>query len=95
MGPSFTASQISLFPTLTQTGTPITLSTASHPSVATAVGNGWAYSSDTAAAWVQVAGCDYPYEYNATALSALPTATCTGTPAKRALLTRITPAARS
>jgi glucan 1,3-beta-glucosidase len=57
MGPSYTASQISLFPTLTQTGTPITLPTPSAK--ATGLGDGWFNKQDTVGAWTTVAGCPY------------------------------------
>lgn len=59
MGPSFTANQIALFPTLTRTGAPITLAAHTHPANATAVGNGWIDSADTTGAYVTVAGCSY------------------------------------
>jgi hypothetical protein len=53
------AAQIALLPTLTQTGTPITMPTQSHPP-SVSVGNGWAFPRDTQRAWVTVAGCGYP-----------------------------------
>ncbi|ODN81033.1 hypothetical protein L202_03131 [Cryptococcus amylolentus CBS 6039] len=74
--PSYSAAQISLFPTLTQTGTRNVLATATHPANAT-IGGGWVNSADTTGAWVRVKGCDYPDEYDATAAS-VPTAVCTG-----------------
>jgi hypothetical protein len=60
LGPSFTdTAQIALFPTLTRTGTPITLATATHFYNVT-VGSGWAYATDTQQAYLTVAGCSYP-----------------------------------
>lgn len=58
MMPSFTQAQIALFPTLTQTGTPITLPMPSAK--ATGLGDGWFNKQDTVGAWVTVAGCQYP-----------------------------------
>lgn len=58
MGPSFTASQIKMFPTFTQTASPITLAVASP--TFSAQGGGWANPSDTAGAYTTVAGCPYP-----------------------------------
>ncbi|CAD6573512.1 MAG: hypothetical protein TREMPRED_000844 [Tremellales sp. Tagirdzhanova-0007] len=84
MGPSFTAAQIALFPTLTRTGAPISLATPTHPANATAVGNGWVDGADTTGAYVTISGCPYLDEYNATAASLVPTAMCTGA-AKRTL----------
>lgn len=57
--PSYTAAQISLFPTLTQTGTRNVLATPTHPSNVK-LGDGWSNAADTTGAWVRVAGCDYP-----------------------------------
>ncbi|WVQ73642.1 hypothetical protein IAR50_003222 [Cryptococcus sp. DSM 104548] len=74
--PSYSAAQISLFPTLTQTGTKNVLATATHPANVT-LGGGWANAADTTGAWVMVNGCDYPDEYDATAAT-VPTAVCTG-----------------
>ncbi|KAL7420697.1 hypothetical protein Q5752_004648 [Cryptotrichosporon argae] len=91
LGPSFTAAQISLFPTLTRTGAPITLATPTHSANAT-IGAGWAYAADSVGAWTTVAGCLYPDEYNATAASALPSGLCTGTVARRAVLVEPTAA---
>lgn len=54
---SFTGDQVKLLPTLTKTGTPLTLATPT-PSVSGA-GNGWANAQDTAGAYVTVAGCSY------------------------------------
>lgn len=59
MGPSFTQSQIALFPTLTQTGSPVTLATQAHPTTMT-VGSGWQDAQDTVGAWASVSGCSYP-----------------------------------
>lgn len=60
LGPSFTnTAQIALFPTLTRTGTPVTLATPSHFYNVT-MGGGWAFSSDSQAAYTAVAGCTYP-----------------------------------
>jgi hypothetical protein len=60
LGPSFTnTAQIALFPTLTRTGTPVTLATPSHFYNVT-MGGGWAFSSDSQAAYTTVAGCTYP-----------------------------------
>ncbi|WVQ81392.1 hypothetical protein IAT38_003516 [Cryptococcus sp. DSM 104549] len=94
---TFSAAQISLFPTLTRTGTPNVLPTPTHPANVT-LGGGWAFAADTTGAWVRVAGCDYPNEYNATAYSNLPTAVCTGTSGgtstqKRDLGVRVVPTA--
>ncbi|EAL19968.1 hypothetical protein CNBF2950 [Cryptococcus deneoformans B-3501A] len=74
--PSYSAAQITLFPTLTQTGTRNVLATPTHPSNVTLEG-GWANAADTTGAWVRVAGCDYPDEYDANTV-AVPTAQCTG-----------------
>ncbi|TXT13576.1 hypothetical protein VHUM_00943 [Vanrija humicola] len=80
------AAQISLLPTLTQTGKPITMPTPTHAAKAT-IGNGWAFPSDTVGRYVTVAGCSYPDEYYAAAGTAgattwtgvpIPTAVCTG-----------------
>lgn len=57
MMPSYTAAQVSLFPTLTQTGTPITLPVPSAK--ATGLGDGWFNKQDTVRAWATVAGCQY------------------------------------
>jgi glucan 1,3-beta-glucosidase len=57
MGPSYTAAQISLFPTLTQTGTPVTLPVPSAK--ATGLGDGWFNKQDTKGAWTTVNGCQY------------------------------------
>jgi hypothetical protein len=59
MGPSFTANQIALFPTLTQTGSPITMATQAHPTNVT-LGDGWANPTNTVGAWARVNGCSYP-----------------------------------
>lgn len=75
LGPSFPSSQVALLPTLTRTGTPITLATPS-PSV-TGAGNGWADSADTAGAYTTVAGCQYAGAYMGTDIP-VPTAVCTG-----------------
>lgn len=83
MAPSFTASQIALFPTRTQTGTPIVLPTPAHVDTAS-IGSGWANSADTTGAWVPVAGCTYPNEYAGTDV-AVPTAVCTGSARRRDL----------
>ncbi|KAK4689910.1 glucan 1,3-beta-glucosidase, partial [Tremellales sp. Uapishka_1] len=72
--PSFSADQISLFPTFTKTGSRITLASPT----ATGAGNGWFNSNDHTGAWVAVTGCSYPNAYNATASSLVPTAVCTG-----------------
>ncbi|EIW66983.1 hypothetical protein TREMEDRAFT_40623 [Tremella mesenterica DSM 1558] len=82
IGPSFTSAQIALFPTRTQTGTPIILPTPAHAANAT-IGSGWSDTADTTGAWVLVNGCNYPPEYSATDASLLPTALCTGGAAKR------------
>lgn len=58
MMPSFTQAQIALFPTLTQTGTPITLPMPSAK--ATGLGDGWFNKQDTVRAWATVSGCQYP-----------------------------------
>jgi hypothetical protein len=60
IGPSFTANQVALFPTYTQTGSRVVLATAAHPPNATMVGDGWTNDADTVGAWVKVAGCSYP-----------------------------------
>ncbi len=59
IGPSFTAQQIALFPTLTRTGAAITMPTPTHPVNATAVGSGWFDKSDTTPGFVTVAGCPH------------------------------------
>lgn len=82
LAPSIGSGQMSLLPTLTQTGTPITLATPSHDASVT-IGNGWANPSDTVGAYVTVAGCSYPDEYNAQS-DAVPNAACTGGNARRA-----------
>jgi hypothetical protein len=59
------------------------------------MGDGWANANDNVGAWVRVAGCTYPNEYNATGSAVLPTALCTGTgtnATRRALEARITAA---
>ena len=103
MGPNFVATDIANFPTLTQTGAPITLalptptSSASGTTGATAGAtlDGWTDPSDTVGAWVSVAGCSYPPEYSATAASNLPDAPCSGNGGmKRGLEAVITPAPR-
>jgi glucan 1,3-beta-glucosidase len=81
--PTFQPDQIALFPTYTQTGTPVTLPQPTQSS-GVPVGNGWANSEDKTGAWVAVAGCPYPDAYNATASSLIPTALCTGSNKKRA-----------
>ncbi|OCF34165.1 exo-beta-1,3-glucanase [Kwoniella heveanensis BCC8398] len=81
IGPSFSAAQVSLFPTLTQTGSRAVLPTQSHPANVT-LGSGWANADDSVGAWVRVQGCDYPDAYDATA-AAVPTALCTGSSKKR------------
>ncbi|WVR09255.1 hypothetical protein IAU60_006320 [Kwoniella sp. DSM 27419] len=83
IGPSFTAAQISLFPTLTQTGQRVVLPTAAHPSNVT-LGSGWANSADSTGAWTAVAGCTYPDGYDANS-APVPTALCTGSSKKRDL----------
>nr|XP_019009605.1 exo-beta-1,3-glucanase [Kwoniella pini CBS 10737]OCF48386.1 exo-beta-1,3-glucanase [Kwoniella pini CBS 10737] len=60
LGPSFIVDQISLLPTLTQTGSIVILPTATHPSNSTNIGNGWTNSQDTIGAYVRVQGCNYP-----------------------------------
>jgi glucan 1,3-beta-glucosidase len=61
MGPSFTQAQIAFFPTLTQTGAPITLPTPATTGKPTAsLGSGWAKAADNVGAWVTVKGCNYP-----------------------------------
>lgn len=57
MGPSYTAAQIALFPTLTQTGTPVTLPV--PLAKATGLGDGWFNKQDTKGAWTTVNGCQY------------------------------------
>lgn len=53
--PDFVGTRVGVLPTLTQTGTPITLAVPSEsPSL-----NGWANPQDTAAAYTTVAGCPY------------------------------------
>ncbi|ORX38968.1 glycoside hydrolase superfamily [Kockovaella imperatae] len=80
-GPSFTAAQVAFFPTYTQTGVPVTLAmptpTGTIKPTASPTLDGWSDPTDTVGAWVSVSGCPYPPEYNATALSNLPTALCT------------------
>lgn len=55
---NYSASEVANFPTLTQTGTPITLPMPSAK--ATGLGDGWYNKQDTVAAWTTVAGCSYP-----------------------------------
>ncbi|WWD06575.1 hypothetical protein V865_004668 [Kwoniella europaea PYCC6329] len=82
LGPSFAVDQVSLLPTLTQTGSIVVLPTPSHPSNATNIGDGWANAQDTVGAWTRVEGCDYPDEYDAVNAT-VPAAVCTGASARK------------
>lgn len=57
MSPAFVAANTAVLPTLTQTGTPITLPV---PAESAKWLTGWANSNDKVGAWVPVAGCPYP-----------------------------------
>jgi len=74
-----------LLPTYTATGPVPTLPTYSYPAPTPAAtineGDGWFNDSDTAQGIITVAGCPYPNPWNATS-APVPTAVCTGTPAK-------------
>ncbi|KAF8321309.1 glycoside hydrolase family 5 protein [Clavulina sp. PMI_390] len=60
-------------PVYVQTGSQVTLSApnptyapSQSPSVTINLGNGWANPSDTAAAYVPIDGCNYPFQWSAT-----------------------------
>ncbi|KAF9451864.1 glycoside hydrolase family 5 protein [Macrolepiota fuliginosa MF-IS2] len=78
LGPSFSASQISLLPTYTPTGSLKTLPAPTFtaaPSVD--VGDGWKNPSDSDKAYVPISGCQYPDSWNAVNAT-LPTSACIG-----------------
>jgi glucan 1,3-beta-glucosidase len=80
-------SNAALLPTYTATGPVPTLPTPTFPAPtdgakAVAGGDGWFNAGDTAMGIVTVAGCSYPNAWNATAVP-VPTALCTGTPARK------------
>lgn len=57
MSPPWLAPSVALLPTLTQTGTPITLPV---PAESAKWLTGWTNPNDKVGAWVLVAGCPYP-----------------------------------
>lgn len=57
MSPDFVQANLGLLPTLTQTGTPITLAV---PAESAKWLTGWANADDKVGAYVPVEGCPYP-----------------------------------
>lgn len=78
LSPSFSATQMSLLPTYTATGTLKTLAVPTFTAAPKAtVGTGWNNPSDNTPAFVPVAGCQYPDAWNAVNAT-LPSTPCTG-----------------
>ncbi|BEI87920.1 uncharacterized protein CcaverHIS019_0106380 [Cutaneotrichosporon cavernicola] len=73
VSPAWIVGSQSLLPTLTQTGTPITLAV---PAESAKWLSGWTNPNDKVGAWVQVAGCPYPGAYDGNDASAMPSALC-------------------
>lgn len=74
-GSTMAAAEYALVPTLTQTGTPVTLAMPTQYESVSGMGNGWANPSDTRPAYAEVTGCVYPDQY---AQSQFWAAQCTG-----------------
>jgi hypothetical protein len=73
VSPAWIQGSQSLLPTLTQTGTPITLAV---PAESAKWLTGWANTNDQAGAWVPVAGCPYPGTYEGDSTADMPRALC-------------------
>ncbi|GMK54507.1 hypothetical protein CspeluHIS016_0110930 [Cutaneotrichosporon spelunceum] len=75
VSPAWIVGSQSLLPTLTQTGTPITLAV---PAESAKWLTGWANPNDKVGAWVPVGGCPYPGPYSGDDASVMPRALCDG-----------------